>query len=416
MLLVRVVTRGALAIAFACTFAIGISGSPQSAPASAAVANPVPRVFLLSALTLSQIRSADPQDSRRQAVIRAATAEADRAMHEGPFSVMRKSAVPPSGDKHDYMSRAPYFWPDPAKPDGLPYIRRDGEHNPEIRKISDHDDFGRMANDARALALAYYLTGNSAYADRSVLLLRTWFLNPATRMNPNLEFAQGIPGINTGRGIGIIESRALMYVTDAVGLLAGSQSWSAADQSAFEAWLTKYLNWMRNSDKGKAEDAAKNNHGTWYDLQLVDFALFLGNPSLAVETLQRVKTKRIAVQIEPDGRQPLELSRTNAWGYSNGNLDGLTQLATLGSQVGVDLWNFSTPDGRSIRAAIDFLLPYALGQKKWDYQQISGFQAGSLLHILARASTPYNDANYEAAARKLAPTRDDSESQLLKKY
>ena len=208
-------------------------------------------------------------------------------------------------------------------------------------------------------------------------------------MNPNLEFGQGIPGINTGRGIGLIETRSLTSVTDAAGLLAGSKDWSAADQAGLSAWLQQFLTWMRTSQKGKDEDAAKNNHGTWYDLQVVDYALFLGDRQLAIDTLERVKTRRSAVQIEPDGRQPLELARTNAFSYSIGNLDGLMQLAWLGKQLGVDLWGFCTEDKRSIRAALDFLLPYAIGAKQWDYQQISGFHGDALLHALERAEMQY---------------------------
>jgi hypothetical protein len=371
-----------------------------------------PRVFLFNAGELAQIRSADASDPRRQQVIAVAVKAADRAMTEGPFSVMDKSVTPPSGNKHDYMSHAPYFWPDPSKPDGLPYIRRDGEHNPEIKKITDHDEWSRMGEDARMLALAYYFTGKPEYAARAALLLRTWFLDPATKMNPNLEFGQGIPGINTGRGIGIIESRVLVDVTDAVGLLAGSKAWTVADEQGIKDWLKQYLNWMRTSEKGKAEDAAKNNHGTWYDLQVADIALFLGDHQLAADTLERVKTRRIAVQIEPDGKQPLELARTNAWGYSNGNLDGLCKLATLGDEAGVDLWNFKTADGRSIRAAVDFLVPYAAGEKKWDYQQIGGFHANAMQSTLLRAARAYHDPKYSTLAQKLGG-REDVDALLL---
>jgi hypothetical protein len=364
-----------------------------------------PRVFLYDGAMLARIKAADTKDPRRQEMVHAAVAAADKAMHEGPFSVMQKAVMPPSGDKHDYMSQAPYFWADPSKPNGLPYIRRDGEHNPELKKISDHDQFGKMGEDSRTLALAYYLTGNQAYADRAELLLRTWFLNPETKMNPNLEFGQGIPGINTGRGIGIIESRSLLGVTEAVGLLAGSKTWTAADEQGIKTWMAAYLKWMLTSEKGKAEDAAKNNHGTWYDLQVTELALFLGDRKLAVDTLERVKTRRIT-QIDPDGRQPLETARTNGWGYSNGNLDGLTQLATLGERVGVDLWNYKTPDGRSIKGAIDFLLPYAVSGKKWDYQQIGGFRASDLEHTLERAALAYHDPKYAAAAKQIRDSDD----------
>jgi hypothetical protein len=162
------------------------------------------------------------------------------------------------------------------------------------------------------------------------------------------------------------------------------------------------------------EDAAKNNHGNWYDVQVTDMALFVGDRALARETLERVKTRRITVQIEPDGRQPLELARTKAWGYSNMSLDALCRLATLGDEVGVDLWNFKTADGRSIRAAIDFLAPYAAGEKKWDYQEIAGFHAGALTPTLWRAAKAYHDPKYAVLAQQIGSDRDDLDTLLLR--
>jgi Alginate lyase len=373
-----------------------------------------PRVFLLNARELATLRAADANDPRRQELVRVVAAAAGHAMTEGPFSVMDKPVAPPSGDKHDYMSRATYFWPDPSKPDGLPYIRHDGQTNPENRKITDHEEFGRMCETSRALALAWYFTGKAEYANRAALVLRTWFLDPATKMNPNLEFAQAIMGVNTGRGTGLIDTRPLVDAIDAAGLLEGSSAWTSANQQGLHDWFAQYLHWMRTSKNGMDEDAAKNNHGNWYDVQITSMALFVGDRALAVDTLERVKTRRIAVQIEPDGRQPLELARTKAWGYSNMSLDALCRLATFGDEVGVDLWNFKTADGRSIRAAIDFLVPYAAGKKQWDYQEIAGFHADALVPVLLRASLAYHDPNYAALAQQIASNRDDVETLLLR--
>jgi hypothetical protein len=385
----------------------------EKTPAQPSSFNSLPRVFLLDAkqlqLTRKHIRDGD------QNLIPAWTKlerEAQKVLTEGAYSIVDKAVTPPSGDKHDYMSQAPYFWPDPKSATGRPYIRRDGERNPEINKITDHRSLDQLEASVETLALAYYFKGDEVYAAKAVQLLRAFFLDPATRMNPNLEYAQFIPGVNTGRGIGLIETRGLTGVVDGIGLLAGSKARTESDQHGLQEWFGKFLQWMLDSKNGREEAAAKNNHGTYYDVQVVSYALFVGQKDLAVRILQEARQKRIATQIEPDGRQPLELARTKAWSYSNGNLDGLMQLATLGGGVGVDLWSYQTNDGRSIRKALDFLAPVALGERKWQYQELGGVKPEALFPLMRRAAAVYRDKQYQALMTKV-PNMDSADRNRL---
>ena len=376
---------------------------------AAADSGDVPRVFLLDGSRLAASkRKILAGDAAAAAPLAQLERDAKRALTAGPFSVVDKDATPPSGDKHDYMSQAPYFWPDPDVADGLPYIRRDGERNPEINKFRNHQQMSRMTDSVDLLALFYYFTSDEQYAAKASQLLRAWFLDPATKMNPNLQFAQAIPGVNSGRGIGLIESICLTRVVDDIGILHGSKAWTEEDERGMEKWFGAFLQWMLESKNGKDEAAAKNNHGTYYDLQVASYAFFLGKDDLAKSVLQRVGPHRIATQIEPNGREPLELVRTKAWSYSVGNLSGLMSLAQLGEHVGVDLWNYRTADGRSIRQAVDYLLPYADGEKKWDYQQLGGWTAESFATILRRAAAKYPDGRYAATLEKLTRGRTAS--------
>lgn len=327
--------------------------------------------------------------------------EAQKAIKAEIRSVMAKSVAPPGGDKHDYMSQAPYFWKDPTKKDGLPYIRRDGEKNPEIDSITDHEALSDLINAVEYLSLAYFFTGKQEYADRSAVLLRIWFIDAKTKMNPNLEYAQFVPGQSTGRSFGIIETRGLTRIVDSVGLLEGSKAWTKADQTGVESWFAKFLDWLQTSKHGTEEANAKNNHGTWYDVQVASFALFVGKTDVAKKLLESAKQKRIATQIEPDGSQPHELARTRSLSYSTMNLEAFILLAKLGDATGVDLWNFQTKDGRSIRKAIDFLHPYLSGEKKWATKQIVEFEPERLYVVMRLAAGKYGDEQFKKMTASL---------------
>src|SRR5665213_1546791 len=242
-------------------------------------------------------------------------AAAKTALKSKPVSVMDKNRIPASGDKHDFVSQAPYFWRDTNSPDGR-YLRRDGERNPESGKDSDAGHIGQVCSNVHTLALAYYFSGNEEYAAHAAKLLRVWFLDSATRMNPNLNFGQGIPGEVDGRPMGIIGTRGFVGLVDAIRLLKNSKSWTGEDQNGMVAWMTQYLDWLQTSKIGRGEGDATNNHGTFYDTQVAAIATFVGKTALAKEIITSAREKRIAKQIEPDGKKPRELQRTKSFSYS----------------------------------------------------------------------------------------------------
>ena len=344
-------------------------------------------------------------DKSMQSAFEELLTDAEEALKRPSCSVMDKTKLPPSKDRHDYMSTAPYFWPDPGSSNGLPYIRHDGKVNPESRgAASDHPRLAAMAADVETLALAYYFSHKEVYAAKAAQDVRVWFLEPGTRMNPHLNFAQAIPGINDGRGTGIIEGRNLAIAADATSLLAGSPSWKENEAEALQGWLEEYLDWLMTSKNGLEEAAARNNHGTLYDVQVMRCALVLGRTNLARQYAEQAKQKRICVQILPDGRQPLELERTASFGYSRFNLEALFALATIAGHAGVDLWHYQTRDGRCIRKALDFLLPYVEERsKKWPYEQIKASEPAEFAPLLRQAGLVYHDTRYEAALSKIEP-------------
>lgn len=326
--------------------------------------------------------------------------DADKLLSVPPYSVVNKAFTPPSGDKHDYMSLSPYWWPDPAKPDGLPYIRRDGEFNPDRAKY----DLGPLEDMSKAvdtLSMAYFLTGQEKYAQKTAELIRTWFIDPSTRMNPNLKYAQSIPGYTELRPAGVIEGGRFRRVIDGVGLIAGSQHWTPDDDAAVRKWFGELMDYLLTSEQGKAEQAAPNNHGTWYAVQVGTYALFSGDRAKAEELIVPTFKRLVAAQVEPDGSQPEEMARTLSLHYHRYNALGLIELATLGERVGADLWNYRTDDGRGLRTALDYLLPYAVQEKEWTGKQISPPKYGDFVVVYRRAANAYGEPAYEAAVTKL---------------
>lgn len=298
--------------------------------------------------------------------------DAKTAMRFGPVSVMEKTNLPPSGNKHDYMSLAPYFWPDPAKADGLPYIRKDGETNPEVKEYKDKEYLPKLCEVVYTLALANYFSKEESYATHAVTLLRGWFLDTATKMNPNLNFGQAIKGQNTGRGAGLIDTRHFVKLIDGINLLKQSGKLPETDYRGLQNWFADFLNWMQTSVVGKEEMNAKNNHGVWYDAQRIAMALFINQQDLAKQVMLNVQI-RIDKQMDKDGFFPAELERTISLHYSLFVVEPLLHIAKMAERVQVDLLHYQSANGNSIAKGFNALIPYLTKQKEWTGKQIKPF-------------------------------------------
>jgi hypothetical protein len=382
--------------------------------AAVATAQEIPATLVLNGPALSKNRTLfnKEQDGSIGSAVGELTSQAEKILAAGKlYSVLDKKQIPPSGDKHDYMSQAPYFWPDTTKPDGLPYLHRDGERNPELSKLSDSSELSRVVVESETLALAFCFTGDEKYARHSALLIRTWFVDTKTRQNPNLNFGQGIPGRATGRSYGLIETRDLYRVIDSAILLQPSRSWTQADHRNLKRWFADFLQWMIDSPIGKDEADERNNHGTFYDVQVIAYSIFTGKPEQARKQITVTK-ERIGSQIEPDGKQPHELARTLSWNYTNMNLLGFFTIARLSESLGVDLWSYQTGDGRGIRKAFQWLLPFIEDEKAWSYKQIKPRTLGTTAVLLRTASRKFQNHKYRDLAQKINPNGEGSIDRL----
>ena len=342
------------------------------------------RTFTLRPAELQAVRATIASDPAVRSAYTALMARAEQALKRKPGSVLDKRTLPPSGDRNDYVSLAPYWWPDPANPTG-PYVRRDGSFNPERgTNRFDRTALGRMASDADVLALAYYYRGERIYADKVAAIVRAWFLDPTTAMNPNMNFAQMVPGRSNGRPEGVLDTSAFIAVIDAVGLIAPAGALSAAEVTALEGWFSRYLDWMLSSPNGRGEGAKTNNHGIWYDAQVTRFALFARRPDLARKVVADFPKKRIEKQMEPGGALPEELSRTRSFHYSLYAIEPAYHVADSAACLGVDLYNWTDSKGRSLRAATDFVAAYRGRAEAWRHKEMK-WPAAELDALLLRA-------------------------------
>ncbi|MBU2885053.1 alginate lyase family protein [Gilvimarinus agarilyticus] len=321
-------------------------------------------------------------------------ARADHILQQPNPTVVNKTLLPPTQNKHDYLSISRYWWPDPAKEDGLPWIRKDGITNPDTQTDAvDRPRIGRMATGVKTLALGYYLSGKAEYADKAAGMLRTWFLDEATKMNPHLKFAQSVPGNPNSRRSGILDGRLIPeQVLDSITLLSDSEYWSEKDDAAMNQWLREYLDWLTQSKVGKQGAQQTNNHGSWYRFQVAALAYYLDDKALLSEAVEATKAS-LASQLDKSGGQSHELSRTRSFFYSCFNLKALTSVAVVAERAGTPFWDYTTSNNRSLELALDYLMPALTDPEAWPHPT-AGIKQSDILAALIEAKHKYPDTQY----------------------
>jgi hypothetical protein len=302
----------------------------------------------------------NPQSEIRNVERARVLAAANEYLTRSPQTITAVRASRSAGGPHDFYSEGDYWWPD-AKHPGGPYLRRDGESNPD--NFVDHRRaMIRFSIEVPALTSAWRLTNEARYAEHARRHLRAWFVDPGTRMNPTLQYAQAIHGITTGRGTGIIDTIHLVEVARAIEVLHNGRAIPDTEFASIRAWFADYTQWLTTSTNGIEERDAKNNHGTCWVMQVAAFASLTGDRATLDACRTRFKTVLLPTQMASDGSFPLELGRTKPYGYSLFNLDG---MATTCEILGGDLWTFELPDGRGMRRALAFMAPYIRDKSTW---------------------------------------------------
>lgn len=337
-------------------------------------------------------------DRQLVAALKEIVENAIAALKQPVANVVDHGVLPPSGDPHDYFSYSPYWWPNPDDPDG-PYIWRDGEVNPD-RHTSDITPIESMVDRVTSLVPAWYFTGDERYATSAAEQLRAWFLDPGTKMNPNVQFGQKRRGHDYDSPSGVLEAWRMRWVIDCAILLESYSGWTAEDAKALRQWFSQFATWMVESPTGIEESMQPNNHGSWYNAQLILYALYGENVDIARTQLDDMPA-RIFSQVFIDGRQPQELIRTRSLNYSIYNARALITVARLGRHLDYDLFAYRSLEGRSIRLAVDYMTPFILGKEEWPIEQIRPHSNGGAALLYWNAAKGFQDQAFANVLRQL---------------
>ncbi len=356
-------------------------------------------------MTAAQLRSLE-----RDRVILAA----EKYVTQSPVTVTATRAARSAGGTHDYYSEGTYWWPNPKDPDG-PYIRKDGLKNPE-NFVAHEEALRRFAIHIAGLTAAYVITGEVKYSTKAAEHLRAWFVTDSTRMNPNLLYAQAIKGIVTGRGIGIIDAIHLIEVAKSVMILEKAGQLTESERAAIHSWFRSFLEWLTTHPYGIDERGNGNNHSIWWGAQVAMYATLVGDEPQKGFCRMFYRDSLLGPQMTQQGTFPKELERTRPYSYSLFTLEGMATVCEVLTDEKADLWNMATEDGKTLRKAFEFLVPYIADKSKWTYpKDVAHFDDLPVrMQSLLFAGIAWKEKEYSEIWKKLNAEYTDEE--LVRTY
>ncbi len=318
--------------------------------------------FVLISCTEKKAEVQYISEEEQNYIIQTATSYLDSLPVTVTSTVCERSA----GGPQDFYSEGDYWWPDPENPDG-PYIRKDGQTNPE-NFVAHRHAMIRLSQVVGRQTSAWLLTGDDKFVKNIEKHLYAWFVNPETRMNPSLLYVQAIKGRVTGRGIGIIDAIHLIEVARSVEILEKNNVLPEKLEAAVNNWFSEFVNWLTTHPYGIDEMNAQNNHGTCWVMQVGMFARLVGNDEVLERCRNRFKNVLLPNQMANNGSFPLELARTKPYGYSLFNLDAFITCAEILSTDSDNFYDYKTPEGLNLKLGAEFLYPYVKDKSAWPYQ------------------------------------------------
>jgi hypothetical protein len=356
-------------------------------------------------MTLISDNEADPihsaiirKEAWTQDAVRRLRAEADKRIKEGPWTVTSERPGGVNIDVHDYYSEAPYWWPNLEDPTG-PYIRHDGKVNPD-RFTANRTALNNMCDAVFTLGAAAFFLDDAHYGQRAAHIVNTWFVNPKTRMNSNLEYAQAVRGVAGGRGEGVLDGRGFIRAIQGMEFLAQAGAWDPKEQAVVRRWFEEYLRWLTQSKNAIDEKNSGNNHATWWTAQTAAVASFVEDKREENMAFEYYSDHIFPHQIRADGGAPREEARTRSLSYSAFNAEAMTMTCRIAQVAGVNLWSVRASNGATLPTVIDYLSPYLSDPRKWTKQQISEFRNEGI-YFLAFAGMGMKKPEYLAMYHKL---------------